>query len=188
MKPIVVDYRNRTISLSSAFEKKAFTPGTAEYAQLQSVRVDFPDFRLSTREFKTNTKQDRHKGLTYKFMREYITAHENAPSPVLEVLEDMIGTFKGHSLCKRYPTIKAWFLNRYPAYAEFGMTADELAKWRVSQKQEEKVTEPTALAPAIAEFSIEPAAQEENLAEASNITELPTNAGEDADLPKAANA
>ena len=53
MKPIVVDYRNRTISLSSAFEKKAFTPGTAEYAQLQSVRVDFPDFRLSTREFKT---------------------------------------------------------------------------------------------------------------------------------------
>ena len=71
MKPIVVDYRNRTISLSSAFEKKAFTPGTAEYAQLQSVRVDFPYFRLSTREFKTNTKQDRHKGLTYKFMREY---------------------------------------------------------------------------------------------------------------------
>lgn len=144
MKPIVVDYRNRAISLSSAFEKKAFTPGTAEYAQLQAVRSDFPDFRLDTREFKTNTKQDRHRGLTYKFMREYITAHENAPSPVLEVLEDMIGTSKGHSLGKRYPTIKAWFLNRYPAYAEFGMTADKLAKWRESQKREEKVTELTS--------------------------------------------
>ena len=144
MKPIVVDYRNRTISISSAFEKKAFTPGTAEYAQLQAVRSDYPDYRLDTRAFKTNTKQDRHKGLNYPFMREYISTHEKDPQPVLDVLEDMIGTSKGHSLCKRYPTIKAWFLKRYPAYAEFGMTADELAKWRESQKQEEKVTELTS--------------------------------------------
>jgi hypothetical protein len=144
MKNMTIDPTTSTIALSSAFKKKAFTPGTTEYAEFMAVRREFHDYKLAVREFKTNTKQDRHKGLTYKFMREYITAHENAPSPVLEVLEDMIGTSKGHSLGKRYPTIKAWFLNRYPAYAEFGMTADELAKWRDSQKQEEKVTELTS--------------------------------------------
>ena len=144
MKPIVVDYRNRTISLSSAFEKKAFTPGTAEYAQLQAVRSDFPGFRLDTRQFKTNTKQDRHKGLNYTFMREYISTHEKDAKPVLEVLDDMIETSKGHSLSRRYPTIKKWFLKRYPAYAEFGMTEKELTKWREDQKQEDKVIKLTA--------------------------------------------
>jgi diaminopimelate decarboxylase len=62
----------------------------------------------------------------------------------LDELDEMIGISRAHSLGKRYPTIKAWFLERYPAYAEFGMTADELAKWRDSQKQEEKVTELTS--------------------------------------------
>ena len=134
MKNIVVDYANSNISISSAFAKKAFTPGTDEYRQLMSVRQDFPEFSLVTRKFKTNTKQERYRGLSYQFMREYITTHEKDAKPILEELDEMIGISKAHSLGKRYPTIKAWFLERYPAIAEFGMTADELTKWRESQK------------------------------------------------------
>ena len=140
MKNIVVDYANSNISISSAFAKKAFTPGTDEYRQLMSVRQDFPEFSLVTRKFKTNTKQERYRGLSYQFMREYITTHEKDAKPILEELDEMIGISKAHSLGKRYPTIKAWFLERYPAIAEFG---------------------------------IEPTAQKENSAEASNVTELP---------------
>ena len=125
MTAIYVNYAERKIVLSSAFAKKAFTPGTDEYRQLQAVRNDFPDFVLKTRQFKKNTKQERYRGLTYDFMREHIRTHEADPKPVLAELEDMIGISKCHSIGKRYPTIKAWFLERYPQIAEFGMPKDD---------------------------------------------------------------
>ena len=126
MTAIKVNYAERKIVLSSAFVKKAFVPGTDEYKALQSVRSDYPDFALVTRKFKTNTAQEHYRGLTYDYMREYIGTHEADAKPVLAELEEMIGISKAHSLHKRYPTIKTWFLKRYPAIAEFGMTKPEL--------------------------------------------------------------
>lgn len=122
MTAMKVNYADRKIVLSSAFVKKAFNPSTDEYRQLQAVRNDYPDFALVTRKFKTNTAQEHYRGLTYDFMREYIRTHET-DDKVLAELEEMIGISQAHSLGKRYPTIKAWFLERYPAIAAFGMSA-----------------------------------------------------------------
>ena len=121
MTAIRVDYAERKIYLSSAFVKKAFIHGTDEYKALQSVRNDYPDFALVTRKFKTNTAQEHYRGLSYEFMKKYIASHEAAPKLVLDELDEMIDISKCHSMSKRYPTIKAWFLARYPAVAEFGM-------------------------------------------------------------------
>ena len=121
MTAVKVNYAERKIVLSSAFAKKAFIPSTAEYKALQSVRSDYPDFALVTRKFKTNTAQEHYRGLTYGFMRDYISSHETDAKPVLAELDEMIGISKAHSLSKRYPTIKTWFLKRYPAIVEFGM-------------------------------------------------------------------
>lgn len=121
MTAIRVNYAERKIVLSSAFVKKAFVPGTVEYEQLQAVRRDHPDFALVTRKFKANTKQERYRGLSYEFMRDYIKSHEADPKLVLHELEEQIGISKCHSLNKRYPSIKAWFLERYPEIARFGM-------------------------------------------------------------------
>ena len=152
MKAISVDYRSRVITLSSAFERKAFTPGTTEYAQLMEVRHEFPDFRLDTRQFKTNTKQDRYKGLTYDYMRNFIKNVEGEKAPaVLKGLESMIDISRGHSTCKRYPLVKKWFLNRYPAFAEFGMNEEQVQMYRA---------EKAAL---------------ESAAAASNVTALPSS-------------
>ena len=113
MTAIKVNYAERKIILSSAFAKKCFTPGSVEYAQLQAVRVDYPDFALVTRKFKTNTAQEHYRGLTYDFMRDYISTHETDAKAVLAELEEMIGISKAHSL------------QRYPAIAKFGMTKSE---------------------------------------------------------------
>ena len=86
MTAIKVNYAERKIILSSAFVKKCFTPGSVEYAQLQAVRNDYPDFALVTRKFKTNTAQEHYRGLTYDFMREYIGTHEKDAKVVLAEL------------------------------------------------------------------------------------------------------
>ncbi len=147
MKPVFVDYDNSTISISSAFKKRAFIPGTPEYKALNSVRSDFPNFTVVVREFKTNTKQDRYKGLTYDYMRWYIeTNDEKHKVEMLKALDDMIGVSKCHSNCKRYPSIKSWFLVSYPDVATFGMNEAELAKWQEAHKAK-KVSEVTKLSP-----------------------------------------
>ncbi len=133
MTAIRVNYADHKIILSSAFEKKALIPGTAEYESLQSVRRDHPGFSLVTRQFKTNTKQEHYRGLTYGYMRDYISAHDQKPAAALVELNELIGISKCHSLGKRYPTIKAWFLDRYPEVAKFGMGVDELAEKRDEQ-------------------------------------------------------
>ena len=131
MKPITVDYSSEIIILSSAFKKKAFTPGTPEYATLMSVRNDFPGFKLETREFKKNTKQEHYHGLTYEYMRWYIERTEDKESvqTVLSAFEKLLEISKGHSKGRRYPIVKGWFLKRYPDFAEFGMTDKELGKY-----------------------------------------------------------
>ena len=136
MKPMFVDYENGVISLSSAFKKRAFTPGTTEYRELNKVRHDFPDFGIEIREFQTNKKQDRYKGLTYDYMRWYITKVESKENAItsLDALEHELDKAKCHSKGRRYPTIKRWFLQRYPDVEIFGMTDEELAEWKAAQK------------------------------------------------------
>lgn len=145
MKAIFVDFDNGAISISSAFKKKAFTPGTTEYKTLNAVRADYPDFSIVVREFNTNTKQDRYRGLTYDYMRWHIVTNDAENAEVnLKALNSMIGNSKCHSLGKRYPTIKKWFLETYPAIAEFGMDEEQLAKWReklAASAEETNVTE-----------------------------------------------
>ena len=139
MKNMTIDPTTSTIALSSAFKKKAFTPGTTEYAEFMAVRREFPDYKLAVREFKTNTKQDRYKGLTYAFMREYIAKVEGENAqPVLDGLDYMIDISKCHSTCKRYPVVKKWFLNRYPDVETFGMTDEELAEWKANKDKASK--------------------------------------------------
>ena len=129
MKAITVNYSNKEIVISSAFAKKCFNPGTHEYDQLQAVRRDFPDFSLETKQFQKNTKQEHFKGLNYDYMRYYIGKVERCNAPaVLEELEDLIDIGKCHSLSKRYPVVKSWFLARYPEVAIHGLSKEEIAE------------------------------------------------------------
>ena len=128
MKPIEVKYYDKKIVISSAFEKKCFTPGTHEFDKLQDVLRAFPAFAVETKEFQKNTKQEHYKGLSYDYMRYYISKVERGSAPaVLEELEHMIDIGKCHSLNKRYPVVKSWFLTRYPEVSEHGLSEEEIA-------------------------------------------------------------
>ena len=40
--PITIDFVNATITVNAAYAKKASNPFSAEYAQIQKVRADYP--------------------------------------------------------------------------------------------------------------------------------------------------
>lgn len=127
MKAIVIDYATSTISLSSAFAKKAMFPGTQEYRQLQEVRRDYPNFTQTVHKFKSNMKQERYRGLTYDYMRTYILLNDPCAATALAEFEKMIEISKCHSI--RYPVIKSWFLNRYPEIVAYGTNIDSMKEY-----------------------------------------------------------
>ena len=144
MKDIEVLSAKQTIVLSSAFEKRARRFGSPEYKKLQAVRCDNPGYQEVIRKFKKNTKQEHFDGLTYDFMRWYIVkveSKDDAPA-VLEGLDYLINISKCHSAGKRYQTVKAWFLKRYPDVKAFGADNEHLTVWRELHKKEESEHKP----------------------------------------------
>ena len=139
MKTIEVMSADHKIVMSSAFEKKARRFGSPEYKMLQEARRDNPDYAEVIRQFKTNTKQDRYAGLTYEYMRWYISIVEDEKDTpaILAGLDYLITLSKSHSKCKRYSTVKSWFLKRYPDVEIFGMDDEKLDE-RISQLIEKR--------------------------------------------------
>ena len=115
--PIRVDVANRTIKvMTKTFAEKAFCYGTQEYEMLRAVRADYPQFTVNVRQIRKNSSQEHYKGLTYDFMRHYIVTHD---ADAIADFDEMVLISKAHSTGMRYPTIKAWFLDRFPEVSDF---------------------------------------------------------------------
>lgn len=126
---IAVKMEKGIIEVNTVFAKMMMNALSDEYALLQKVRRDYPDFHVRTRKINTNPKKDTYKGLTYDYMRTYIVLHtpeENRDEAIKE-FEDLIFTSKCHGIAYRYPTIKKWFLKKYPAVADFADNEQECA-------------------------------------------------------------
>ena len=122
---IRLDFDKNLIILNSTFAKKARRIGSPEYNQLQEVHSEFSTFKVVQRQIKKKPDQEHYKGLTYDYMRAYITEKAGkegasdedwkaAVKEALDVLENKIFISKCHSNTQRYPAIKNWFLATYP--------------------------------------------------------------------------
>ena len=126
---IRLDFDKNLIILNSTFAKKARRIGSPEYNQLQEVHSEFSTFKVVQRQIKKKPDQEHYKGLTYDYMRAYITEtvgkdnaadeeREAAVKEALDVLESKILISKCHSNTQRYPAIRKWFLATYPEVKE----------------------------------------------------------------------
>ena len=119
MTGIIINHEKRTITLTRAFAKLTSDPTSKEAKILSRVVKDFPDYELIVRTIKKNPNKDTFKGLTYDYMRDYIIKFSDNKVADLKELEDKIFISKCHSEGKRYPVIKKWFLDKYPAVRDF---------------------------------------------------------------------
>lgn len=128
MKNILkVDFSKNAIIMDRTFAKKCTDTRSEEYTQLQRVRQDYPTFAVLTRTIKRNENKETYKGLTYRYMEDYIRSHEPK-----ELVETTLAEFQElqlisqcHAQAFRYPTIKKWFLERYPQVRNFGASINE---------------------------------------------------------------
>ena len=128
------------IEVNTTFAKMMQNPLSDEYALLQKVKAENEGFAVRTRQIKSNPKKDTYKGLTYEYMRDYIITHTSPEEELAAVAEfdEMILVSKCHGKSLRYPTIKKWFLAKYPEVAKFGAIEAEDKSQKDEQTEEAK--------------------------------------------------
>ena len=133
-------YAKSVIEVNTTFAKMMQNPLSDEYALLQKVKAENEGFTVRTRQIKSNPKKDTYKGLTYEYMRDYIITHTSPEEELAAVAEfdEMILVSKCHGKSLRYPTIKKWFLAKYPEVAKFGAIEAEDKSQKEEQTDEAK--------------------------------------------------
>ena len=122
-----LNHTNRIIVMDRTFAKFAANTMSTEYAHLQSVRQDYPEYTVVMRKIKRNNTKECYRGLTYEYMEEYIKTHgtkEECATNLAEFKEKKLISLC-HSTSRRYPVIKSWFLAKYPEVMEFGLPNDD---------------------------------------------------------------
>ena len=120
-----LNHDTRTIVMDKTFAKFAENTMSEEYAHLQRVRMDYPTYTVERRRITRNAAKECYRGLTYTYMKDYILSHGTEED--LHTYEEMKLIYKCHSKAFRYPTIKAWFLDRFPEIKAFGVKEDDAA-------------------------------------------------------------
>ncbi len=121
---LFVNHYNRTIVMDRTFARYATNTRTEEYAHLQRVRADYPEYDVVQRHIKTNNDKKTYKGLTYDYMEDYIMSHGDTDTKLknLRKYNEMRLISACHGKAFRYPVIKSWFLEEYPEILNYGKT------------------------------------------------------------------
>ena len=117
-----VNHTHRVLVMDRTFAKNANNVRYEEYAILQRARQDYPTYAVVTRRIKKNPSRETYAGLTYQYMENYILTHEGADTAekVMAEYRELRLISECHCKARRYPTIKSWFLKKYPEIEEFG--------------------------------------------------------------------
>lgn len=127
---IRIDHFKKRILISESFQKAAMNPLSNEYQDLAEVMGIHPNYKIAKRSIKKNENKKTYSGLTYDYMRHYILLHstpEEEMSAIAE-FEEKVLISQCHTQPCRYPTIKKWFLNKYPEVAEFGVEKEYITQ------------------------------------------------------------
>ncbi len=118
-----INFSAKVIEMTAKFAKAAAKFGSDEYKQLQEARRDYPNFKVATVTRKATTQKETYKGLTFSYMESYIKAHDDEEKSIMAEYEMLRGWSQEaqEALAEpcSYIEIKIWFLNKFPAIAEF---------------------------------------------------------------------
>ena len=116
-----IDHINGKIIMDKEFFENSSILGSKEYNLLHSAKKEYTDYEIEIKQCKKNPNQIHYGKLSYEYMEEYIRTFE----PV-ETIPLALAAFHAHQLKSddnkksRYPAVKHWFIERYPAIKDYG--------------------------------------------------------------------
>ena len=120
---MTINFHSNSIEMTKKFAKAASRFGSDEYKALQEARKDYPGFKVVTITRKSTAKKESYKGLTYEYMEAYIIAHDDEEKTAMTAYLNLRGetqeAIEAGMVSHTYMQIKLWFLEQYPAIAEF---------------------------------------------------------------------
>ena len=123
-----INEKKMAIEMTKKFAAAARKFGTKQYRDLQEARRDYPNFKVVTITRKSTGCQDTYKGLTFKFMEDYIQKHDDAEHSIMDEYLTLRGLTEAakENLLEPYSyyEMKTWFLKTFPAIAEFHKQCD----------------------------------------------------------------
>ncbi|MBR5640650.1 MAG: hypothetical protein IKW92_00780 [Firmicutes bacterium] len=122
MFAITLNTKRNEIVVTKKFAEAAKHFGSEEYKMLKEAKMDNPSFKVVTRKVKAS-KNDKMKGLTYKFMEKYISTHDDEEGTLLATFKELTAkseeAMELNAAACSYQEVKDWFLNTFPAIATF---------------------------------------------------------------------
>ena len=109
--PQTVNEKENTIIVTKDFLQKAKILNSPEHTKIRQLQADYPDYKIEHKTIKTNPTKKKHGGLTIEFMHDYIIQQPNSENVLLEFVKNIV-LYKKHP--SFYPTMKSWFLKKYP--------------------------------------------------------------------------
>ena len=122
MREITIDFIANKIVVTKGFYENAKVPATEENDRLRAVLSDYPNMKVSVRESSRKSTPNKFKGLTYRYMRKFISVMDNEN---LDVFERVILHFEGlyTENGEVYAAVRDWFLENYPHHKEMIVAA-----------------------------------------------------------------
>jgi len=112
----------KKIEMSKTEAKAAGKINTEKFHELNTLRAIHPTFEIEIKTSSTKKKSD-YKGLTYEYMIKYITSHDDEKKSIMAEYQMLRGTSdeaqEVQADSASYKEIREWFLNKFPAIAEF---------------------------------------------------------------------
>lgn len=110
-----------TVTLTKAFAKKAYTPGTKEFREFSALIQAYPNLTVTMRTATVSDDKEKHSGLTITRM-EFIIKNYVGDEIALAEFSEVKKFYKG--MDGYYGKVKKWFLAKYPNYQKMIDFAD----------------------------------------------------------------
>lgn len=129
MANITVNRKMRTLEITKKFDKASSRYGSEEYKELQTALSQNVGFKVIVKT-STSKKKETYKGLTYSYMETYIEAHDDENCSIMEEYNLLRGigeeAEEAFADSFTYLEMKDWFLDKFPAIAEFHKKREEI--------------------------------------------------------------
>lgn len=113
MRDYTVDFATKRIICTKGFYEAACDPTTEEHAEMLQIMERYPSMQITPRATKRKSKPNAYKGITYRYMRKFISVFDKDNLPHLE---EVILLYEGlySENAAVFAAVRNWFVATYP--------------------------------------------------------------------------